>query len=114
MLLLPEGTLGTSASELTLPSSCEFAFLRRLDQLRGHIERIDAIVDALLDRTTELGEPQSIDGLHLAPCHACSLASVTSCESQNLPLARPLLVGSDTVRGCFGPVLDALSGQRVG
>ena len=61
MFLLPDGTLVTSASDLTLASNCEFAFLRRLDQLRGRIERIDAKVDALLDRTAALGD---LDLLH--------------------------------------------------
>lgn len=59
-------------------------------------------------------EPQSIDGLNLAACHACSLAPETSCESQNLLLDRALVVGSDMVRGFFGPVLDAVLGRRVG
>lgn len=58
-------------------------------------------------------EPQSIDGLNLAACHACSLVSETSCESQNLLLDRSLVVGSESVRGYFTPVLDALLGQRV-
>src|SRR3546814_2352700 len=40
-------------------------------------------------------EPQSIDGLNLAACHACCLAPETSCESQNLLLDRSLVVGSD-------------------
>lgn len=58
-------------------------------------------------------EPQSIDGLNLAACHACCLASETSCESQNLLLDRALVVGTDDVRGYFGPVLDAVLGQRA-
>jgi hypothetical protein len=58
-------------------------------------------------------EPQSIDGLNLAACHACCLAPETSCESQNLLLDRALVAGSDQVRGYFAPVLDALLGQRV-
>jgi hypothetical protein len=58
-------------------------------------------------------EPQSIDGLNLAACHACCLAPETSCESQNLLLDRALVVGSETVRGFFTPVLDALLGQRI-
>lgn len=56
MFLLPDGVLVTSASDLTLASQCEFAFLRKLDQLRGRIERIDAKSDALLDRTAALGD----------------------------------------------------------
>ncbi|MCR2784153.1 MULTISPECIES: DUF1998 domain-containing protein [unclassified Microbacterium] len=59
-------------------------------------------------------EPQSIDGLNLAACHACCLASETSCESQNLLLDRALVVGSDDVRGYFDGVLDAILGQRTG
>lgn len=58
-------------------------------------------------------DPQSIDGLNLAACHACCLAPETSCESQNLLLDRALIVGSDRVRGYFSPVLDALLGQRI-
>jgi hypothetical protein len=58
-------------------------------------------------------EPQSIDGLNLAACHACCLAPETSCESQNLLLDRALVVGSDFVRGFFSPVLDAILGQRI-
>lgn len=58
-------------------------------------------------------EPQSIDGLNLAACHACSLAPETSCESSNLLLDRTLVVGGEKVVGFFGPVLDALLGQRT-
>lgn len=59
-------------------------------------------------------EPQSIDGLNLAACHACSLAPETSCESSNLLLDRTFVVGGENLVGFFGPVLDALLGQRVG
>ncbi|MFJ4998637.1 DrmB family protein [Microbacterium sp. NPDC088619] len=59
-------------------------------------------------------EPQSIDGLNLAACHACSLAPETSCESSNLLLDRTFVVGGEKVVGFFGPVLDALLGQRIG
>src|SRR5690606_33725902 len=58
-------------------------------------------------------EPQSIDGLNLAACHACSLASETSCESHNLLLDRAMVVGSDSVKGYFEPVIEALIGRRV-
>lgn len=59
-------------------------------------------------------EPQSVDGLNLAACHACSLAPETSCESSNLLLDRTFVVGGGKVVGFFGPVLDAMLGQRVG
>ncbi|WP_336641251.1 DUF1998 domain-containing protein [Microbacterium sp. USHLN272] len=58
-------------------------------------------------------EPQSIDGLNLAACHACSLAPETSCESSNLLLDRTFVVGGEKVVGFFSPVLDALLGQRI-
>lgn len=58
-------------------------------------------------------DAQSIDGLNLAACHACCLAPETSCESQNLMLDRSLVVGSDNVRGYFGPLLDSILGQRA-
>lgn len=58
-------------------------------------------------------EPQSIDGLNLAACHACSLAPETSCESSNLLLDRTFVVGGAEVRGFFGEALDALLGQRA-
>src|SRR5690606_10681834 len=48
-------------------------------------------------------EPQSIDGLNLAACHACSLAPETSCESSNLLLDRTFVVGSERITGFFGP-----------
>lgn len=58
-------------------------------------------------------EPQSIDGLNHAACHACCLASETSCESQNLLLDRALIVGSAGVPGFFEPALEAILGQRL-
>lgn len=58
-------------------------------------------------------EPQSIDGLNLAACHACSLASETSCESHNLLLDRAMVVGSDSVKGYFEPVIETLIGRRA-
>lgn len=57
-------------------------------------------------------EPQSIDGLNLAACHACSLSSETSCESNNLLLDRAMVVGSESMRGFFEDVLTAILGQR--
>lgn len=57
-------------------------------------------------------EPQSIDGLNLAACHACCLASETSCESLNLLLDRALVVGSESMRGYFDDVVAAILGQR--
>jgi hypothetical protein len=50
-------------------------------------------------------EPQSIDGLNLAACHACVLAPETSCESSNLLLDRLALVGSEEVPGYFTTLL---------
>lgn len=58
-------------------------------------------------------EPQSIDGLNHAACHACCLASETSCESLNLLLDRALLVGGRGVPGYFEPVLETMLGHSA-
>jgi len=57
-------------------------------------------------------EPQNIDGMNQAACHACALASETSCESHNLLLDRALLIGGAGVPGFFEPVIDAVFGRR--
>lgn len=58
-------------------------------------------------------QPQSIDGLNHAACHACVLVSETSCESQNLLLDRAFIVGNDSIRGLFSGVLDLMLGQKA-
>lgn len=82
---------------------------------------VEGIVSALQqaawcpnDPVCSESEPQSIDGLNLAACHACCLAPETSCESSNLLLDRTFVVGGGKVAGFFGSVLDTLLGQRVG
>lgn len=56
MFLLPDLALVTSASDLTLASKCEFAFLRTLDFKLGWIEGIPENVDPMLARAGELGD----------------------------------------------------------
>lgn len=56
MFILSDGTLVTSASDLTTASKCEFAFLRKLDQLRGRIQKLRVEEDKLLNRTAALGD----------------------------------------------------------
>ena len=58
-------------------------------------------------------EPQSIDGLNLAACHACMLAPETSCEGFNLLLDRALLVGTDDVPGFFSEVVHTAQGEAI-
>ena len=60
MFTLSDRTLVTSASDLTTASKCEFAFLRRLDHLRGRIEKLIASDDKLLDRTAALGDKHEL------------------------------------------------------
>ena len=45
---------------------------------------------------------QGLMGLNRAACHACALASETSCVNYNTLLDRMLLVGDDEVNGSFG------------
>ncbi|WP_291378169.1 DUF1998 domain-containing protein [Demequina sp.] len=55
-------------------------------------------------------DPHNLDGLNLAACHSCLLASETSCEGSNVLLDRVLLVGDEHTRGLLVPVLDAITG----
>lgn len=50
-------------------------------------------------------QPQNLDGLNLAACHSCLLASETSCSGFNLLLDRVLLTGSDDIPGLLHNVL---------
>ncbi|MGM7420854.1 DrmB family protein [Cellulosimicrobium sp. CpK407] len=52
--------------------------------------------------------PQNLDGLNLAACHSCLLASETSCEGSNLLLDRMLLVGNEATEGLLKGVIDAV------
>lgn len=54
--LVTTASLVTSASDLTTASTCEFAFLRKLDAKLGRVERVDEVVDAMLARTGRLGD----------------------------------------------------------
>lgn len=53
--------------------------------------------------------PQNLDGLNLAACHSCLLASETSCEGSNLLLDRVLLVGNETLEGLLKQVTVAVA-----
>lgn len=55
-MFLLEGDVVTSASDLSAASKCEFAFLRRLDAKLGRIDPIPDKVDAMLERTSKLGD----------------------------------------------------------
>lgn len=54
--------------------------------------------------------PQNLDGLNLAACHSCLLASETSCEGSNLLLDRVLLAGDESVPGLLAGVISAVAG----
>lgn len=53
--------------------------------------------------------PQNLDGLNLAACHSCLLASETSCDGFNLLLDRVLLVGAadGSTPGLLEPLIAA-------
>ncbi|TFC31172.1 TM0106 family RecB-like putative nuclease [Cryobacterium sp. TMT1-3] len=55
MFLLDDSVV-TSASDLSAASVCEFAFLRRIDARLGRIDAVPDPVDALLERTSRLGD----------------------------------------------------------
>ena len=50
---------------------------------------------------------QALGSLNIGACHACTLASETSCAHFNLLLDRRFLIGADDVPGFFEPVLSA-------
>lgn len=52
--------------------------------------------------------PQNLDGLNLAACHSCLLASETSCEGSNLLLDRVLLVGRASLPGLLSGVISTV------
>ncbi|MCT9001073.1 TM0106 family RecB-like putative nuclease, partial [Microbacterium memoriense] len=60
MFTLSDGALVTSASDLTTASKCEFAFLRKLDQLRGRIDKLVVNEDKLMNRTAALGDEHEL------------------------------------------------------
>jgi predicted RecB family nuclease len=55
-VFLLDGTLVTSASDLTAASKCEFAFLRALDAKLGRVPPVEHPADAMLQRTSVLGD----------------------------------------------------------
>ncbi|MGO4690538.1 TM0106 family RecB-like putative nuclease [Glaciibacter sp. 2TAF33] len=55
-MFLLDGDVVTSASDLTAASKCEFAFLRKLDAKLGRIDAVPDTADAMLERTSRLGD----------------------------------------------------------
>ncbi|KQO97727.1 TM0106 family RecB-like putative nuclease [Leifsonia sp. Leaf264] len=55
-MFLLDGSVVTSASDLTNASKCEFAFLRKLDAKLGRIDAVPDAEDAMLARTAVLGD----------------------------------------------------------
>ena len=55
-MFLLDGSVVTSASDLSAASVCEFAFLRRIDAKLGRIDSVPDPVDAMLERTSRLGD----------------------------------------------------------
>ncbi|MCU1408860.1 MAG: helicase [Microbacteriaceae bacterium] len=59
-MFLLDGDVVTSASDLTAASKCEFAFLRKLDAKLGRIEAVADKADAMLERTSRLGDEHEV------------------------------------------------------
>ena len=55
-MFLLDGGVVTSASDLSAASVCEFAFLRRIDAKLGRIDSVPDPIDAMLERTSRLGD----------------------------------------------------------
>ncbi len=54
---------------------------------------------------------QGVEGLNKAACHACALASETSCESMNLLLDRNMLFGSAGYSGYFEKLAQLIEAE---
>ncbi|MGW9183828.1 DrmB family protein [Agromyces sp. NPDC055661] len=91
-----EGTLGGLARQ------------GEADYLNGVVLRsLEQVAWCANDPVCSESDPQSIDGLNLAACHACLLAPETSCESFNLLLDRAMLVGGDGFEGYFQKAIES-------
>ncbi|MDJ0377781.1 bifunctional RecB family nuclease/DEAD/DEAH box helicase [Cryobacterium sp. PH31-L1] len=55
-MFLLDGSVVTSASDLSAASVCEFAFLRRIDAKLGRVDSVSDPVDAMSERTSRLGD----------------------------------------------------------
>ena len=55
-MFLLDGSVVTSASDLSAASVCEFAFLRRIDAKLNRIDAVSEPADAMLERTSRLGD----------------------------------------------------------
>ncbi|MHA7985885.1 TM0106 family RecB-like putative nuclease [Rathayibacter sp. CAU 1779] len=60
MFLLSDGTIVLSPSDLTTASTCEFDFLRRLDGRLGWGPEVARPTDAMLERTSRLGDDHEL------------------------------------------------------
>lgn len=84
------------------------------DYLPGVILRaLEQVAWCANDPVCSESDPQSIDGLNLAACHACLLAPETSCESFNLLLDRTLLVGGEGLEGYFQKLIESSLDRSV-
>lgn len=91
-----EGTLGGLARQ------------GEADYLPGVVLRsLEQVAWCANDPVCSESDPQSIDGLNLAACHACLLAPETSCESFNLLLDRTMLVGDGRTDGYFQSLIES-------
>jgi predicted RecB family nuclease len=59
-MFLLDGTVVTSASDLTAASACEFAFARAIDVRLGRIAAAETKPDAMLARTSTLGDAHEL------------------------------------------------------
>ncbi|WP_182354692.1 TM0106 family RecB-like putative nuclease [Flaviflexus huanghaiensis] len=55
-MYVDEGRVVTGASDLAAASSCEYAWLRQLDERLGRVPPLQRSIDAMMVRTAELGE----------------------------------------------------------
>ena len=103
-MFLLDGSVVTSASDLSAASVCEFAFLRRIDAKLGRIDAVVDPVDAMLDRTSRLGDEHEHRVLER---YRLGQSVVEICRPERM--ARPALeIAADQTRLAFGTTAEVI------
>ncbi|MEJ3406133.1 TM0106 family RecB-like putative nuclease [Rathayibacter sp. YIM 133350] len=105
-MFLLDGTVITSASDLTNASKCEFAFLRALDAKLGRIEAVPDPEDAMLDRTARLGDRH--EDRVLQGYRDRYGSGVVEIARPNPLVAEDLLYATDATRAAFASGADVV------
>jgi uncharacterized protein len=94
----------TSASDLTVASKCEFAFLRGLDARLGRIDAVEPKPDPMLERTGRLGDEHELRKLE----QYRSTHQVAEFERPDVRDATALAAAAEATRQAFADGVDVV------